>query len=122
MREAWLSLLCSCAGRTVPSHAVAPPPPGWTLLKPVKKASPESILRRAPNQKGKVAVITGGNDGIGYETARVLAGAGARVIIASRNERRSAKAAAALYQGPGEVCVQERCCPIEAQSPGLLRL
>eukprot|EP00884_Botryococcus_braunii_P003408 jgi/Botrbrau1/13068/Bobra.0187s0030.1 len=34
---------------------------------------------------GKVAVITGGNSGIGEETARVLAKAGARVILTSRS-------------------------------------
>jgi NAD(P)-dependent dehydrogenase (short-subunit alcohol dehydrogenase family) len=30
---------------------------------------------------GKTAIVTGGNSGIGFETARVLAGAGARVIV-----------------------------------------
>lgn len=34
---------------------------------------------------GKVAVVTGGNSGIGYETCRALALHGARVIMACRN-------------------------------------
>eukprot|EP00884_Botryococcus_braunii_P003403 jgi/Botrbrau1/13063/Bobra.0187s0025.1 len=34
---------------------------------------------------GKAAVVTGGNSGIGEETARVLAKAGARVILTSRS-------------------------------------
>lgn len=38
-----------------------------------------------PDQRGRIAVITGATSGIGYETAKALAGAGARVIIASRN-------------------------------------
>lgn len=38
-----------------------------------------------PEQTGRIAVITGATSGIGYETAKALAGAGARVIIASRN-------------------------------------
>lgn len=41
--------------------------------------------RDIPDQRGRIAVITGATSGIGYETAKALAGAGARVIIASRN-------------------------------------
>ncbi|ORB31396.1 SDR family NAD(P)-dependent oxidoreductase [Mycolicibacterium parafortuitum] len=38
-----------------------------------------------PDQSGRVAVVTGANTGIGYEAAQVLAGKGARVVIAVRN-------------------------------------
>lgn len=38
---------------------------------------------------GKVAVITGGNTGIGYETAKALAVMGAHTIIACRSEKRA---------------------------------
>ena len=38
-----------------------------------------------PDQTGKVAVVTGGNSGIGLEAARRLARAGARVVLAVRN-------------------------------------
>lgn len=41
---------------------------------------------------GKVAVVTGGSSGIGYEAAKNLALLGARVVIASRNEMKLAKA------------------------------
>ena len=34
---------------------------------------------------GKLAVVTGGNSGIGLETAKVLALAGCRVILSSRS-------------------------------------
>ncbi|MGB8437226.1 MAG: SDR family NAD(P)-dependent oxidoreductase, partial [Burkholderiales bacterium] len=34
---------------------------------------------------GKVAIVTGGNGGIGLGMARGLAGAGARVVVAARN-------------------------------------
>lgn len=41
--------------------------------------------RDIPDQSGKLAIITGATGGIGLETARGLAGAGAEVILAGRN-------------------------------------
>lgn len=43
-----------------------------------------------PDQSGRTAIITGATSGLGYETAKALAGAGARVIIASRNVEKGA--------------------------------
>ena len=37
----------------------------------------------------KVAVVTGGNAGIGYETAKGLASMGAHTIIACRSEEKA---------------------------------
>jgi len=48
------------------------------------------------NLKDKVAVITGGNSGIGYATARVLNEKGAKVIITGRRKEAIEKAASAL--------------------------
>ncbi|HAO43507.1 MAG: 2-deoxy-D-gluconate 3-dehydrogenase [Afipia broomeae] len=42
---------------------------------------------------GKVAIVTGGNGGIGLGMARGLAGAGASVVIAGRNQAKSESAA-----------------------------
>jgi NAD(P)-dependent dehydrogenase (short-subunit alcohol dehydrogenase family) len=47
---------------------------------------------RLPDQTGKVAVITGGSSGSGLETAVALAGAGATVVVCSRNTRKIADA------------------------------
>lgn len=41
-----------------------------------------------PDQKNRVAIVTGSSSGIGYETARVLANKKATVIIAARNLQR----------------------------------
>ena len=43
--------------------------------------------------KGKVAIVTGGNGGIGLGIARGLASAGASIVIAARNAQKTAKAA-----------------------------
>jgi NAD(P)-dependent dehydrogenase (short-subunit alcohol dehydrogenase family) len=42
-------------------------------------------IKDMPSQQGKLAVVTGANSGLGYETALALAGAGAEVIVAARS-------------------------------------
>lgn len=48
------------------------------------------------NEKQGVAVITGGNTGMGFETALALAGAGRGVIIGCRSPEKGARAAEAI--------------------------
>lgn len=45
---------------------------------------------------GRLAVVTGANSGLGLETARALAGAGAQVVMACRDTDKGAQAAAAI--------------------------
>lgn len=49
-----------------------------------------------PSRHGRVAVITGGNTGIGFETAKVLAARGASVVLAVRDVDRGGRAAARI--------------------------
>ena len=45
---------------------------------------------------GRVAVVTGGNGGIGFAMAKGMAGAGAEIVVAGRNEAKNAAAVADL--------------------------
>jgi NAD(P)-dependent dehydrogenase (short-subunit alcohol dehydrogenase family) len=61
-----------------------------------------------PGQQGRLAVVTGANTGLGFETARVLAARGASVVLAVRDTEKGKRAAAAIAgAAPGaDVTVQ----------------
>jgi NAD(P)-dependent dehydrogenase (short-subunit alcohol dehydrogenase family) len=54
-----------------------------------------------PDMQGKTVVVTGGNSGIGAETAEALAGMGARVIVTARNADKGRAAVAEIVQRLG---------------------
>ncbi|MEV6304200.1 SDR family NAD(P)-dependent oxidoreductase [Actinoplanes sp. NPDC051861] len=56
-----------------------------------------------PDQSGRVAVVTGANTGLGFETARALAGRGASVVLAVRDIEKGKRAASRMT---GDVSVQ----------------
>ena len=49
-----------------------------------------------PNQRGRTAVVTGANGGLGLVTARELAAKGAHVVMAVRNQQKAAAAVDAI--------------------------
>ena len=53
--------------------------------------------------KGKVAVITGGNSGVGEATAKLFASEGATVVITARREAALEKVAEEIRAAGGEV-------------------
>lgn len=56
--------------------------------------------------KGKTAIVTGGSSGIGVETARALASAGARVILPVRSRKAGEEAAADIRGSTGNAAVE----------------
>jgi NAD(P)-dependent dehydrogenase (short-subunit alcohol dehydrogenase family) len=59
---------------------------------------------------GRVAVITGGNGGIGLGIAQALAASGCNVSIWGRNAEKNKSAAATMAAGPGKV--DTRICDV----------
>ncbi|MDP9238204.1 MAG: oxidoreductase [Chloroflexota bacterium] len=56
--------------------------------------------------RGRDAIVTGGASGIGIETVRALATAGARVVIAARDKAKAESVAAMLRQDTGNPAIE----------------
>jgi 2-deoxy-D-gluconate 3-dehydrogenase len=63
---------------------------------------------------GKVAIVTGGNGGIGKAIATGLAKAGADIVIVARNEEKTAKAVAEIMK-TGQRCIGIKCDVTKAE-------
>ncbi len=55
-------------------------------------------VEQIPSQENRVAIVTGANSGIGYETTKVLAAKGATVVLACRNLSKANAAAELIRQ------------------------
>ena len=68
-----------------------------------------------PDQRGRTALITGANSGLGLESARALAARGATVLLACRSFEKANKTAAALHAETGGTLI-----PLELDLADLL--
>jgi NAD(P)-dependent dehydrogenase (short-subunit alcohol dehydrogenase family) len=59
-----------------------------------------------PSLDGRVAVVTGANGGLGLETARALAGAGAHVVLAARDQAKTAAAVEDIRGGQPDAALE----------------
>jgi NAD(P)-dependent dehydrogenase (short-subunit alcohol dehydrogenase family) len=78
---------------------------GARITTPFGPSSTAAEVIAGVNLAGKRAIVTGASSGIGQETARVLAGAGAEVTLAVRDIAAGEKAAAEIASGNGKVRV-----------------
>jgi NAD(P)-dependent dehydrogenase (short-subunit alcohol dehydrogenase family) len=65
-------------------------------------AGPDRFLSRLFGLEGRTAVVTGATSGLGAECARALAGAGARVVAAGRDEERGRGVVEGIAEAGGE--------------------
>ncbi len=75
---------------------------------------------QSSNLEGRVAIVTGGNQGIGLAISRALAEAGAQVVIANRDAAGGARAAAGLRAVAHPVDVTQRPS-VQALADAVLR-
>jgi NAD(P)-dependent dehydrogenase (short-subunit alcohol dehydrogenase family) len=65
-----------------------------------ERSSPMSVSKwteaDVPDQTGRVAIATGANTGLGFDTARVLAERGASVVLAVRDTKKGDAAQARI--------------------------
>ena len=71
---------------------------------------------RIGDQTGRVAIVTGGNSGIGYETVKALAEKGATVVLATRSEARGSAAVDGLMNEVPNATIELSLLDLASQS------
>jgi NAD(P)-dependent dehydrogenase (short-subunit alcohol dehydrogenase family) len=69
-----------------------------------------------PDQHGRTAVVTGANGGLGLVTARDLAAKGAHVVMAVRNQKKAAAAAAEIRAAVPDASLELVALDLSAQA------
>ncbi|KAL6903752.1 hypothetical protein ACP4OV_004565 [Aristida adscensionis] len=84
-------------------HAVAaqaPSPTSAAAAVPARSGDMEAAVSN-PSSK-RIALVTGGNKGVGLETCRQLAAKGLRVVLTARNEARGLEAVEGIRRSAGD--------------------
>jgi len=79
-------------------------------------SAPPFTAHSVPRLDGRVFVVTGANSGIGFEAARVLAGAGARVVMACRSADKAAAAIATIQSETPSASVEFAALDLSSQA------
>jgi NAD(P)-dependent dehydrogenase (short-subunit alcohol dehydrogenase family) len=69
-----------------------------------------------PVQTGRTAVVTGANGGLGLETTRALAAAGAHVVMAVRNQAKAGEAVADIRRGAPDASLEVVALDLASQA------
>jgi NAD(P)-dependent dehydrogenase (short-subunit alcohol dehydrogenase family) len=69
-----------------------------------------------PDQSGRTAVVTGANGGLGLETSRALAAAGAHVVMAARNQEKATAAVADIREDVPDASLEVVALDLGAQA------
>src|SRR5262245_58980335 len=87
-----------------------------TVTTPFRATSTAAEVIAGIDLTGRRAVITGASSGLGVETARALAGAGAEVVLAVRDEAAGAATAEDITASTGNKAVSVRLLDLADQS------
>src|SRR5271154_986651 len=77
------------------------PLPQKPIASPFGAKTQAGEVTRGVDLAGKTAIVTGAASGIGVETARALAGAGARVVMPVRSREKAEEVAAEIRASTG---------------------
>ena len=77
---------------------------------------PKWTTDEMPDQNGRVAIVTGANSGLGYETTLALAGKDAHVIMACRNLEKGQAALEQVQQETPDAALELMALDLGSQS------
>jgi NAD(P)-dependent dehydrogenase (short-subunit alcohol dehydrogenase family) len=85
------------------------------LQTPFSRTSTASEVIDGVDLSGKTAIVTGAGSGLGIDTARVLASAGAEVTVAVRRSKAAEEIAASIIRETGNAAVSVRALDLSDQ-------